>query len=83
MYNLREYSKNYRKTTGGLWNYYRDEPCNTLSSNSESFKYKISVTVNTYNTDEKITNDHGNEVDNPKHDSIKVGKNCYSTKIFK
>ena len=25
MYNLLEYSKNYRKTTGGLWNYYRDE----------------------------------------------------------
>ena len=26
MYNLIEYSKNYRKTTGSLWNYYRDEP---------------------------------------------------------
>ena len=26
MYNLLEYSKNYRKTTGSLWNYYRDEP---------------------------------------------------------
>ena len=25
MYNLIEYSKNYRKTTGSLWNYYRDE----------------------------------------------------------
>ena len=25
MYNLLEYSKNYRKTTGSLWNYYRDE----------------------------------------------------------
>ena len=24
MYNLLEYSKNYRKTTGSLWNYYRD-----------------------------------------------------------
>ena len=24
MYNLLEYSKNYRKATGGLWNYYRD-----------------------------------------------------------
>ena len=23
MYNLLEYSKNYRKTTGSLWNYYR------------------------------------------------------------
>ena len=26
MYNLIEYSKNYRKTTGSFWNYYRDEP---------------------------------------------------------
>ena len=46
-YNLLEYSKNYRKTTGSLWNYYRDEPSNPLSSNSESFKYKTSITGNT------------------------------------
>ena len=26
MYNLLEYNKNYRKTTGSLWNYYTDEP---------------------------------------------------------
>ena len=26
MYSLLEYSKNYRKTTGSLWNYFRDEP---------------------------------------------------------
>ena len=32
MYNLLEYSKNYRKTTGSLWNYYRNEPSNPLSS---------------------------------------------------
>ena len=50
MYNLLEYSKNYRKTTGSLWNYYRDEPSNPLSSNSESFKYKTSITKNTYNS---------------------------------
>ena len=40
MYNLREYSKNYRKTTGSLWNYYRDELSNPLSSNSKSFKFQ-------------------------------------------
>ena len=44
MYNLLEYSKNYRKMTGNLWNYYRDEPSNPLSSNSESVKYKASIT---------------------------------------
>ena len=40
MYNLLGYSKNYRKTTGSVLNYYRDEPTNPLSSNFESFKYK-------------------------------------------
>ena len=49
MYNLLGYNKNYRKTTGSLWNYYRDEPSNPLSSNSESFEYKTSITGNTSN----------------------------------
>ena len=49
MYNLLEYSKNYGKTTGSLWNYYRDEPNNPVSSNSESFKYKTGITGYTYN----------------------------------
>ena len=48
MYNLLESSKNYRRAIGSLWNYYRDEPSNRLSSNSESFKYKTSITGNTY-----------------------------------
>ena len=38
VYNLLEYSKYYKKTTGSLWNYYRDEPNDPLSTNSESFK---------------------------------------------
>ena len=33
MYNLLEYSKNYRKTTGSLWNYYRDVS-NDFSANN-------------------------------------------------
>ena len=54
MYNLIEYSKNYRKTTGSLWNYYRDEPNSGLGGDdnninysikdSKSFNYKISIT---------------------------------------
>ena len=44
MCNLLEYSKNYKKPTGSLWNYYRDEPSIPLSSNSESYKYKASIT---------------------------------------
>ena len=34
MYNLLEYSKNYRKTTGSLWNYYRDEPISGTDANN-------------------------------------------------
>ena len=49
MYNLFEYSKNYKKTTSSLWNYYRDEPSHPLSSHSKSFKYKTSITGKTYN----------------------------------
>ena len=32
LYNLLEYSKNYRKTTGCLWNYYRDEPNSSVNN---------------------------------------------------
>ena len=54
MYNLIEYSKNYKKKqkTGRLWNYYRDESSNPLSSNSEPFKYKTSITGNAYGGDD-------------------------------
>ena len=48
-FNFLEYSKNYKKLTGSLWNYYREEPSNHISFNSESFKYKTSITGNTYN----------------------------------
>ena len=43
LYNLLEYIKNYKKATGSLWSYYRDEPSDPLSSNTESFKYKASI----------------------------------------
>ena len=56
MYNLREYNKNYRKTAGGLWNYYRDEPSNPLSSNSESFKCKTIITGKTPENNDSLTN---------------------------
>ena len=74
MYNSLEYSKTYRKTTGSLWNYYRDQPSNAHSNNSESFKYKNDITGNTYNIDEKITDDDGNKADNTIYDANKVAK---------
>ena len=59
MYNLLEYSKNYRKTIGSLYNYYRDELTNDNNDNfanrnvvnSEAFKYKNKITGNTYIVD--------------------------------
>ena len=56
MYNLLEYSKNYRKTTGSLWNYYRDESSNPLSSSSESFKYKTNIARKTPQNNDSLTN---------------------------
>ena len=62
MYNLFEYSKNYRKTIGLLYNYYRDELTNdnipagnTFDNikvvNSNAFEYKNKIIGNTYNVD--------------------------------
>ena len=69
MYNLLECSKNYKKTTGSLWNYYRSQPSNPLLTNSESFKYKASITKyktsitgNTYNVDDDDDNCDANKV---------------------
>ena len=35
-----------------MWNYCRNESSNPLSSNSKSFKYKTSITENTYDGDD-------------------------------
>ena len=48
MYNLTEYSDNYAKTRGSLWQYFRDGPNDNLA-NSESFKSKIKITGKTSN----------------------------------
>ena len=50
MYNLIECSDNYEKTTGNLWQYFRDEPNDNLA-NSESFKSKIKIRGKTPNND--------------------------------
>ena len=56
IYNLLEYTKNYRKTIGSLYNYYRDELiddgnnnfANKNVVNSNAFKYKNKIIGNTY-----------------------------------
>ena len=46
MYNLIECGDNYAKTSGSLWQYYRDEPNDNLED-SESLKSEIKVTGKT------------------------------------
>ena len=60
MYNLLEYSKNYRKTTGSLWNYYKDEPNSSTDDdnrNSESFDYKPNFMKNGVTNNNLTKND--------------------------
>ena len=46
MYNLIEYSDNYSKTSGSLWQYYKDDPNDNLKD-YKSFKSKVKITGNT------------------------------------
>ena len=73
MDNLLEYSKNYRKTIGSLYNYYRDELSddnnpnnfpNTNVVNSSAFEYKNKITGNMYNVAAGAAG----------HDANKIGK---------
>ena len=96
MYNLLECSKNYRKTIGSLYNYYRDElnddagnsnfaNNNVVSSNT--FNYKSKIIGNTYNVDSTIVPAAGGaRVANPDYDANNSGKKKYRTshsiKIF-
>ena len=43
VYSLIEYSDNYSKTLGSLWQYYRDDP-NYDITQSESFNDKFKIT---------------------------------------
>ena len=80
MYNLLEYSKNYRKTIGSLYNYYRDKLSDDADDNnfnnikvvnSNAFKYKNEIIGNTYPT---IPNPAGGaRIANPNYDANKEG----------
>ena len=84
MYNLLEYSKNYRKTIGSLYNYYRDElnddaNLNNFANNnvisSNSFQYKNKIIGNMYNVDSAIVPVAGGaRVANPNYDANNSGK---------
>ena len=84
MYNLLEYSKNYRKTIGSLFNYYIDElnddaNLNNFANNnvvsSNSFQYKNNILGNMYNVDSTIVPAAGGgRVANPNYDANNSGK---------
>ena len=74
MHNLLDYSKNYSKASGSLWNYYRDELADETNDNnnpnknvinSKSFKYKTNITGSTFDVARRITDDDGNPANNP------------------
>ena len=53
MYNFIKYNKNYSKTSGSLWNYYRDKPISSMVDymnysikDSKSFGYMMGITGN-------------------------------------
>ena len=83
MYNLLEYSKNYRKTIESLYNYYRDELSDDADGNnfdnikvvnSDTFKYKNKLIGNTYDVDARIRNPDGaGQIDNPIYNVNKSG----------
>ena len=53
MYNLIEYSDNYAKTTGGLWQYCKDIPA--LNANDEIIAFNINNTTDSFDFKVKIT----------------------------
>ena len=84
MYNVLEYSKNYTKTIGSLYNYYRDELSydndnynfgNIKVVNSKAFKYKNKIIGDTYDVNSTILNPAGNaRIRNPNYSANNSGK---------
>ena len=82
MYNLLEYSKNYRKTIGSLYNYYRDElgrndNNNDNTVNSDTFRYKSKITGKTYNVDAGAQGYDVNKIGTQKIESTKYSINWF------
>ena len=86
IYNLLEYSKNYRKTIGSLYNYYRDELSDDADDNnfdninvvnSEAFNYKNKIIGNMYNVN---ADDDGYDVNKKWYARNRIS---YTIKIFR
>ena len=95
MYNLLEYSKNYRKTIGSLYNYYRvelngDADNNNFANNnvvsSSAFNYKNKIIGNIYNVNSTNAGPFADDprVFNPNYDAERSGKKkCRTSHIIK
>ena len=57
MYNLIEYSDNYSKTSGSLWQYYKDIP---VVNNGNIAEFNGANTTDSFNFQAKITGQAGN-----------------------
>ena len=81
---VKNYGKNYRKTIGSLYNYYRDKLNNDANLanfannrvvSSEALKYKIKIIGNTYDVDSTISNPAGaGRIVNPNYNLNNSGK---------
>ena len=61
MYNLIEYSDNYAKTTGSLWQYYKDMPArNNNNNNNQIVNFAADNLTDSFNFKAKITDQTGN-----------------------
>ena len=58
MYNLIQYSDNYAKTTGSLWQYYKDIPAK--NNNNENIVFDVNNLTDSFNFKVKITGRTGN-----------------------
>ena len=59
MYDLIEYSHNYAKTTGSLWQYCKDIPA--LNANDEITEFRRGNTTDSFNFKAKITSQTGDD----------------------
>ena len=74
MYNLIEYSDNYAKTTGSLWQYCKDIPAR--DNNDEIVIFRVNNTIDSFNFKAKITGQTGD--DGTKDVEIMVPLKCLS-----
>ena len=74
-HNLLEYSKNYRKTAGSLWNYYRDDPNSGVNTSiTNSFRGSKSFDYKTNFIEDEVKHNHLTKSD------VKI--NCCTIKTF-